>query len=179
MDLLRVLVDPYKCTRSGDVFSDLVEIEDFRVLFQSARNLSMLKNIPEAYLIAVNNQLTLQDTALFDGARRLSELQRTTYGVMQTNTIHGAVFSTFGKDLDAVASLAEVNVYLAVLAIELLLTTHPPMAHVEAMLDTPTLEPRLPSNLDSERWFQVCGETCPSCDGPIPLDIRQDAAGNN
>lgn len=98
---------------------------------------------------------------------------------METNAIHSAVFPTFGKDLDTIATLAEVNVNLAILTIELFLTAHLAMTHVEAVLDTSAFEPRLPSNLDSERWLQVCSEARSSCDGPVPLDVRQDAAGNN
>ena len=68
---------------------------------------------------------------------------------------------------------------LAVLAIQLLLATHPPMAHVEAVLDAPALEPRLSPNLDPEGRLQVRGQARLSRDSPVSLDIGQDATGHN
>ena len=67
---------------------------------------------------------------------------------MQGHSISCTVFSALGEDLNAVPAFAEINMNLAVLAVYLAFTAHPPVAHVQAVLDAPALVPWLPPNFE-------------------------------
>lgn len=68
---------------------------------------------------------------------------------MKRLSILGAVFATFGEDLDAILSLAQIDVNLTKLPINLVLHAHSSMTHVKAILDTAPFYPGLSSNFDT------------------------------
>lgn len=76
---------------------------------------------------------------------------------MNCNAIFRAISSTLGEYLDTIASsLRHIDMKLEVLTIVLFFDAHSPvLSHVYTMFDTPSLEERWPSNLDTYQGPQI------------------------
>lgn len=72
------------------------------------------------------------------------------YLPMKCPSILRAILPTLGKDLYAVVPLTQIDMNLAVFAIDFLLNAHSAMAHVKTVLDTASFEPCLPAHFDSK-----------------------------
>jgi hypothetical protein len=75
-----------------------------------------------------------------------------------------------------VVALSEVDVDLTVFAIILLLAAHPTVAHLQALLDTSSLDPWLAANFDTQLGFQVFGKLVPPSNSSFVSVARQYAA---
>lgn len=81
-----------------------------------------------------------------------------------------AVLSALRKDLNWSISVTDVDVYLTILAVDLLLNAHATMSHLQAVLDTtcfvPVLSPYLDTNLGLDpRQKMLPGQDMTSCTG--------------
>ena len=72
---------------------------------------------------------------------------------MQSLTVFSSIFATLREYLDALGSLAEVDVYLAIFTIDLVLDAHMSTAEAETVLNAASLHPVLPTDLGTVLWF--------------------------
>lgn len=96
---------------------------------------------------------------------------------MKPSPVLGTVFAALGEYLDALSPLAEVNVDLAILPVNLLLDAHAPAAHVEAVLDAPALAPERPPDLCTQHGLQVAQDSAPATVGSRAACAVQDGQG--
>ena len=97
---------------------------------------------------------------------------------MQGDTISRTVFPALGEYLYAITALAEIDVYLAVFSIKLLLAAHVSMAHVQAVLDASPLEPRLTADLHPERRFEILCKVSSPRNCAVALEAAKGAPSN-
>lgn len=96
---------------------------------------------------------------MLDRTVSAAEAQRFSDRATDPSSVGGAVLATLGEDLYALPALAQINVYLAVFAIEFLFAAYcSTPAHVDTMFYASAFEPVLPPNLDTQLGFQYAAD---------------------